>query len=383
VFLIKNMLLEFFYIRIKPNSLMSVAKATTSLRNIVLPVLMVLSLIPLTYLKYRKIAGFLIVLIFFTGQLYFLNKYLVLGDQALLYPEHFIFSDILSQRNKFGRFVSFGLPIAGNVAMEKKAYSPDGIDPVFSRRYGQLIEAAKNGGRYTNDIDRIAVDVSGYSDNYKSWANDKNYRLLNLLSVTRIYNYENAYKDQVNFSVLFPESRFLPVWNRDGWQAYENKNANPKAFLADSYLVEAEPQKSLDEIFNPANDLEEIVILEEEPGISGYEVGSDNGEVKSATITDYRAQSVKISVETDKPRLLFLSDNYYPGWVARIDGNKTKIYRADFAFRAVTVPQGKHTVTFSFEPDLFKIGSVISATTLLLLVMLFIMRNNFKKLFVT
>jgi uncharacterized membrane protein YfhO len=56
-----------------------------------------------------------------------------------------------------------------------------------------------------------------------------------------------------------------------------------------------------------------------------------------------------------------VSEAYYPnGWKAFIDGVETPIYRADYLFRAVVVPQGTHTVTMKFEPRGFALGKTIS-----------------------
>jgi uncharacterized membrane protein YfhO len=66
--------------------------------------------------------------------------------------------------------------------------------------------------------------------------------------------------------------------------------------------------------------------------------------------------------------LLFLSDTYYPGWQALIDGKPTKIYRTDYTFRSILVPQGNHVVVFVYNPKSFSYGlkvSIISIAVLL------------------
>jgi uncharacterized membrane protein YfhO len=46
--------------------------------------------------------------------------------------------------------------------------------------------------------------------------------------------------------------------------------------------------------------------------------------------------------------VLITSDAPYPGWSARIDGAPAQLFAADYAFRGVAVPSGKHRVTFAF-----------------------------------
>jgi hypothetical protein len=65
--------------------------------------------------------------------------------------------------------------------------------------------------------------------------------------------------------------------------------------------------------------------------------------------------------------LLVMSDSYFPGWHARIDGVETPVWRADYAFRAVEVAKGPHWVELRYWPASFTIGLVISLLSLLAL----------------
>jgi uncharacterized membrane protein YfhO len=58
--------------------------------------------------------------------------------------------------------------------------------------------------------------------------------------------------------------------------------------------------------------------------------------------------------------LLVLSDTYYPGWKAFVDGKETKIYRADYTFRAIPLNAGAHRVEFVYDPISFKLGTLFS-----------------------
>jgi uncharacterized membrane protein YfhO len=60
-----------------------------------------------------------------------------------------------------------------------------------------------------------------------------------------------------------------------------------------------------------------------------------------------------------------VSELYYPGWRATMDGIDTPIYRADHALRAVLVPAGRHSVEMVFDPLSFRVGAIISLVTLL------------------
>ena len=67
-------------------------------------------------------------------------------------------------------------------------------------------------------------------------------------------------------------------------------------------------------------------------------------------------------IETDHPEdgLLVLSDNYYPGWLASVDGLPTVVFRANHTMRGVKVPAGHHMVLFAFIPATFFLSLYIS-----------------------
>src|SRR5262249_39025460 len=79
----------------------------------------------------------------------------------------------------------------------------------------------------------------------------------------------------------------------------------------------------------------------------------------AASITEYRPNDV--GIKTNGPGgLLVLTDQYYPGWQASIDGKPVPMVRADTVFRAVCVAAGEHIVRFEFRPMALFVGTVIS-----------------------
>jgi len=67
------------------------------------------------------------------------------------------------------------------------------------------------------------------------------------------------------------------------------------------------------------------------------------------------------------PGLLALSDAYYPGWKAYVDGKETPIYPTDVALRSIYLGPGEHAITFEYDPASFRIGWMISVAALLAL----------------
>ena len=129
------------------------------------------------------------------------------------------------------------------------------------------------------------------------------------------------------------------------------------------YRVEKEPQKIIDLMFSDETDLRKTVVLEEEPESIKPKVPPKSS--PEVTIIDYSPNEVLIGVKTQASGLLFLSDNYFPGWRAFVDNAPAKVYRANYSFRAVEIPEGKHQIKFIYQPGSFQLGATISGASVL------------------
>jgi len=69
---------------------------------------------------------------------------------------------------------------------------------------------------------------------------------------------------------------------------------------------------------------------------------------------------LRIRVSTAGPAYLVVTETWFPGWRASVDGRKAPVLRANHAFRAVWVPGGDHEVEFRFRPRGFREGLVVS-----------------------
>jgi uncharacterized membrane protein YfhO len=73
-----------------------------------------------------------------------------------------------------------------------------------------------------------------------------------------------------------------------------------------------------------------------------------------------------------------MSDLYTPDWHALIDDREVKLYRANYAYRAISVPAGRHTVVFRYSPLSYTIGSAMTifGIVVVLIICGFEMRRN-------
>jgi hypothetical protein len=177
---------------------------------------------------------------------------------------------------------------------------------------------------------------------------------LNLLNAKYLITYHRAEDFVQQAGFVFPRLNLIS----DGtFKVYENLDALPRAFCVQRFEVIRDPNGILKRIgqsdFNPGR----VAILEEDPGFGLASQDSGRSEVR---IMNYTPNEVRLSTVTSSTSLLVFCENYYPSWKTYVDGQPSKVYRADYTFRAVSLPAGRHEVIFRFESKQFRLGLIIS-----------------------
>jgi hypothetical protein len=155
---------------------------------------------------------------------------------------------------------------------------------------------------------------------------------------------------------------------------YENTKALPRAWFARRAAIESSDDalqiirtgKMKDgSRFDPA----ETVLLERESFGGREPVPPQIGDPANAEakLTRYEPQRIELQTRNSQPGFLVLSETYYRGWEARIDGRQAPVERVNYSLRGLSVPAGDHRIEFVFRPHSFRNGASLSLLGLLLL----------------
>jgi hypothetical protein len=94
------------------------------------------------------------------------------------------------------------------------------------------------------------------------------------------------------------------------------------------------------------------------------------------TLASYRANRVELASFAEDTAFVILADQYYPGWKATIDGERTPLYRANGVLRGVVVPPGSHTIVFRYAPfKIYAAMTVAGITALVLFIVVIVKRR--------
>jgi hypothetical protein len=151
---------------------------------------------------------------------------------------------------------------------------------------------------------------------------------------------------------------------------FENLRALPAAFLVPSNGVKIIPddERQLAMIKDASFDPEQSVIVAQTLKTVGAKQNQPAGSLVRWVAR--RNNSFQLKVDAENDSVLVVSQTYYPGWRAWVDGQEAQIVPADYALTGIAVTAGSHDVTFAYQPISFRIGLAISAAALLAIVLL-------------
>jgi len=107
-----------------------------------------------------------------------------------------------------------------------------------------------------------------------------------------------------------------PIYSDANWKIYLNPGARPRAWI--------------------------------EPG--GME----------ASVQEHSARHIAVRVRTAGPGMLVLSEMFYPGWGARVNGKSESIRQVDGGLRGIPIPPGESQVIVDYAPQSVTLGAILS-----------------------
>lgn len=187
---------------------------------------------------------------------------------------------------------------------------------------------------------------------------------------------------------------YQKVGESDGYNIYENRYFIPVGFTFDRFMTEDTYALLLDRDKTAADrTLVRDLILDDEAAakyasfFSGQDTDIDEECLSSdsyysecrkrasTACTSFMTSKSGFTAEAtlDRENLVFFSFPFEKGWSARVDGKEAEIVKADFGLMAVCVPEGTHTITFTYLPYGLHAGILVSLAALVILLAYFLL----------
>lgn len=289
---------------------------------------------------------------------YFFHKITPFAPAETVYPKTEVFTKLKSIQG-IDRSWGYGSAyIEANIQTFERLFSTDGYDPLHGKRYGEFVSTSKDGIVSASPPRSEADIVRGFGEEDLR-KNVYRQKLFNVLGVKYILHKTALQEPDYQ---AFPSEIYNLTWQGGEWQIYENKQSLPRVFLASNYRIETDKQKIIDTLLDDKFDIQNTIVLEEEI-VSSIKLAKDDA--STVLVKSYQPNRVVVETKSKADTLLFLSDNYFPGWHVSVDNKRNKIYRANYAFRAVPVEKGEHEIIFWYYPQSFDLGLKISLGSIL------------------
>lgn len=325
------------------------------LKNLILPVAIfsftILLVLSTRYFKNRNLVMGLLIIMGLFELFRFGWKFTPFSPKEFVFPKTPILDFLISQKKPFRVAAEDTIPI--NMMMPYQIETVEGYDAVYPLRFADYL-AALNSGQVGNSPQGRYGSVTNVDNKLFDLANGK--------FVLILKRDQNGKPDQKgDIPKKFSNQKFKKVFEDKTVVILENTLVLPRSFFVSNWITEVDNQRTLNGLM--ANDfpIDKKIILEEE--FNSFEKSKDNDATVAITGKDFK-------VETTKPGFLFISQIFYPGWKASVDGIETKIYLADYSFQAIPLRAGNHQIKVWYDPDSFKLGAVISLLSVLVLGMI-------------
>jgi hypothetical protein len=161
-----------------------------------------------------------------------------------------------------------------------------------------------------------------------------------------------------------------PVRNAAGTMTYlyQLPGDHPAAWIA-PLVVQLDDATTKATVLNPQFDIRRVAIFDSSSTVPSKPVNSPLPPAVGfgVSVDRYESGAIDLTLQGAAPEgsALVVSENFYPGWTATVDGKPAAIGRADFTLIGVGLPAGARKVELRFASAPVRTGGIITIAALL------------------
>lgn len=155
---------------------------------------------------------------------------------------------------------------------------------------------------------------------------------------------------------------------------YELPGDNPAAWVTPA-MVKAADTVSLGTLMDPRFPVHSVAIFNDSANVTPAQLSAPPAPLNlPVTISRYDAGAISLTLASPAPAgsALVVSENYYPGWSATVDGKPVTAARADYSLIGVPLPTGAKTVELRFASASYEKGKLITLAAIVAALLLWL-----------
>lgn len=333
-------------------------KTLIARKNSILPLLTLLiligSVVSRLFLKNKKASSLIVlVLVFvcFFEMHRFASKWQNFDPKKLAYIDVPV-ANFYNAQNHYDRAIGMS---GGEDAVYYQMPILSGYDPLYKAEYGEFMQYVGAGKILQPERSVVNIPLKG----------KYTHQALDFLGVHYVVH---KFSDG-NFPWAFPFAdyplpQFTKIYDDSHYLVFRNNNAFERAFVVSD--IEKLAHQQIPEAMFDADLKTKAFIEESVPSLDRKASGS-------AKIERYLPTNVMIKANTTGKLFLILTDNFYPGWKVKVNGEVEKLYKTNYSFRGVVVPKGESKIEFYYQPMSFMIGIYMALVGLMSMVVYWVL----------
>jgi len=145
-----------------------------------------------------------------------------------------------------------------------------------------------------------------------------------------------------------------------GMKVYKQPAAFPRAWAVHKLVRVTSDDQANWYIMERLDDLHsEAVMFDPVPALPTC-IAPASAAADSVELKEDHGSRVSLSVRLSCPAMIVVSDTYFPGWRAYVDGAAARIYQVNAAMRGIIAPAGVHSVTMRYRPMVVYEGAALT-----------------------
>lgn len=149
-----------------------------------------------------------------------------------------------------------------------------------------------------------------------------------------------------------------PIYQDATWKLYDNPSAYGAAWVVHETVVEPSQESVVKGLYANRFDPRRQAVIAAPLGVPL--APRVEGATEDVSFQRYDPSRLELTAHAVGAGLLVLSELYYPGWYATVNGKKASIYRVDGGLRAIAIPAGVSKVALRYAPHNIYAGAALS-----------------------